>query len=91
MATDGATVQRLTDQDGRKRLSHKKRQWVFLPRLIEELQAIAPHYRLRTPQLPTEHIANSLERGDTDLAIGSHCIQDPNLFQQELFMHHSAP
>jgi len=60
---------------------------VFLPRLIEELQAVAPHCRIRTSQLPTEHIASSLERGDTDLAIGSHYIQDPNLFQQELFMH----
>ncbi|WP_223457496.1 MULTISPECIES: LysR family transcriptional regulator [unclassified Pseudomonas] len=60
---------------------------VFLPRLISELQKVAPHCRIRTSQLPTEHIANSLERGDTDLAIGSHYIQDPNLFQQELFTH----
>jgi DNA-binding transcriptional LysR family regulator len=60
---------------------------VFLPRLISELQIVAPNCRIRTSQLPTEHIANSLERGDTDLAIGSHYIQDPNLFQQELFTH----
>jgi DNA-binding transcriptional LysR family regulator len=60
---------------------------VFLPRLIAELQKVAPHCRIRTSQLPSEHIVNSLERGDTDLAIGSHYIQNPNLFQQELFVH----
>lgn len=60
---------------------------VFLPRLIEELQRVAPHCRLKTSQLPSENILNSLERGEVDLAIGSHYIQDSNLFQQELFRH----
>ncbi|MCG4454933.1 LysR family transcriptional regulator [Pseudomonas sp. MMS21-TM103] len=63
---------------------------VFLPRLIEALQRLAPNCRIRTSQMSTEHIANSLEKGDTDLAIGSHYIQDPNLFQQELFKHSFA-
>lgn len=46
-----------------------KRELVFLPRRFSELQKVAPHCRIRTSQLPTEHIANSLERGDTDLTI----------------------
>ncbi|MEP9317748.1 LysR family transcriptional regulator [Pseudomonas sp. LABIM340] len=60
---------------------------VFLPRLIEELQKVAPSCRIKTSQLPSENILNSLERGEVDLAIGSHYIQDSSLFQQELFRH----
>lgn len=60
---------------------------VFLPRLIEELQRVAPNCRLRTSQLPAENILNSLERGEIDLAIGSHYIRESCLFQQELFRH----
>jgi len=60
---------------------------VFLPRLIEELQQVAPNCRLRTSQLPAENILNALERGEIDLAIGSHYIQESSLFQQELFRH----
>lgn len=63
---------------------------VFLPRLIEVLQTLAPTCRIRTSQISTEHVADALEKGETDLAIGSHYIQDPNLFQQELFKHSFA-
>lgn len=63
---------------------------VFMPRLIEALQALAPNCRIKTAQISTEHVADALEKGECDLAIGSHYIQDPNLFQQELFKHSFA-
>lgn len=58
---------------------------VFLPPIIEQLRRLAPHCRLRTLQLPLEQVAQALESGEADLALGSLHTVHPGLFQQELF------
>ena len=60
---------------------------VFLPRLIEHFHEVAPHCRIKTVQVPAERISATLESGEADLALGSHYVTAPELFQQELFLH----
>jgi DNA-binding transcriptional LysR family regulator len=58
---------------------------VFLPRLIEQLRAVAPQCTIRTIQLPPKQIFSALESGEVDLAVGSLHSMPEGLFQQQLF------
>ena len=58
---------------------------IFLPRLIERLRREAPYCTLRTLQMPMQQIAQALESGAADLALGSLHSMPEGLFQQQLF------
>lgn len=60
---------------------------VFLPPLMERLRREAPHCTLQTLQVPQARIAETLESGEADLAIGSLRAIPQGLFQQQLFTH----
>ena len=60
---------------------------VFLPPLLKQLRALAPHCRVRTLQVPSEQIEGLLAAGEADLALGSIRTAPEGLYRQRLFMH----
>lgn len=59
---------------------------VFLPALIAELRRVAPRASVRSVSLPAEDVANGLEDGSIDLALGYFPnLKRHNFFQQALF------
>jgi DNA-binding transcriptional LysR family regulator len=64
---------------------------VFLPKLLERLRVEAPHAGIRSVSMPPHLIAEGLEKGDIDLAIGYFPdLTRQAFFQQRLFTHHFA-
>jgi DNA-binding transcriptional LysR family regulator len=64
---------------------------VFLPKLLERLRAKAPLAPIRSVSMPPQQIAEGLEKGGIDLAIGYFPdLADQSFFQQRLFTHHFA-
>jgi DNA-binding transcriptional LysR family regulator len=60
----------------------------FLPKLLEYLQRHAPNATVASVTLPPGEIADGLERGDIDLALGYFPdLKKRNFFQQRLFTH----
>jgi DNA-binding transcriptional LysR family regulator len=61
---------------------------VFLPRLLERLRAQAPNAAIQSVSMPPHEIAEGLENGDIDLAIGYFPdLTRSSFFQQRLFTH----
>ena len=61
---------------------------VFLPRLLERLRAQAPNASIRSVSMPPHQIADGLESGEIDLAIGYFPdLGRSSFFQQRLFTH----
>jgi len=61
---------------------------VFLPRLLERLRAQAPNASIRSVSMPPHQIAEGLEDGEIDLAIGYFPdLIRSTFFQQRLFTH----
>ncbi|HKU87553.1 MAG TPA: LysR family transcriptional regulator [Casimicrobiaceae bacterium] len=61
---------------------------VFLPRLLERLRAKAPNAAIRSVSMPPDQIAEGLESGGIDLAIGYFPdLAQASFFQQRLFTH----
>ena len=62
---------------------------VFLPRILERLQNLAPRASLRSVSPPPNELREGLETGEIDLAVGYFPdLETNNLFQQRLFTHH---
>ena len=57
----------------------------FLPPLIRFMQKEAPGCTLRTLQVPSKSLAQVLESGEADLAVGALSNLDETLYQQLLF------
>jgi DNA-binding transcriptional LysR family regulator len=61
---------------------------VFLPRLRAHLQAVAPGANIRTVSTPPGQLAEALQSGEVDLAIGYFPgLQGAVIYQQRLFSH----
>ena len=61
-------------------------EFVFLPSLLKELRCEAPHATVRSISLPAGEVANGLEAGSIDLALGYFPdLKKHNFFQQVLF------
>src|SRR3990172_8075035 len=61
---------------------------VFLPRLRAHLQAVAPGANIRTVSTPPGQLAEALQAGEVDLAIGYFPgLQGAVIYQQRLFSH----
>lgn len=61
---------------------------VFLPRILERLNAIAPGLQVRTVNLPPPLIEPALRSGEVDIALGHFPdLVGAALFQQRLFSH----
>ena len=59
---------------------------VFLPAILPALRRLAPNANVRSVSLPAEEIANGLENGSIDLALGHFPdLKRHNFFQQTLF------
>ncbi|MGH8176575.1 MAG: LysR family transcriptional regulator [Steroidobacter sp.] len=59
---------------------------VFLPALLKELRRLSPRASVRSVSLAAKDVANGLETGDIDLAIGYFPdLKKNNFFQQTLF------
>lgn len=59
---------------------------VFLPAILKELRRIAPGTSLRSVSLPADEVADGLEAGTIDLALGYFPnLKRHNFFQQVLF------
>jgi DNA-binding transcriptional LysR family regulator len=64
---------------------------VFLPKLLERLRAAAPNATIKSVSMLPDRLADALEVGDVDLAIGYFPdLNKSNFFQQRLFTHHFA-
>ncbi len=64
---------------------------VFLPKLLERLRSVAPNSMIRSVSTPPAQLAQGLESGEIDLAIGYFPDLTKNsFFQQRLFTHHFA-
>jgi DNA-binding transcriptional LysR family regulator len=64
---------------------------VFVPKLLQRLRAMAPRAPIRSVSMPPQQIAEGLENGDIDLAIGYFPdLAHQSFFQQRLFTHHFA-
>jgi DNA-binding transcriptional LysR family regulator len=64
---------------------------VFLPKLLERLRAQAPNAAIRSVSMPPDELAEGLESGDVDLAIGHFPdLRRQSFFQQRLFTHQFA-
>jgi DNA-binding transcriptional LysR family regulator len=61
-------------------------EFIFLPKIINRLLDVAPFCRIKTIQMSVDNLSAILESGEADLALGSHYVTDPELFQQELYM-----
>jgi DNA-binding transcriptional LysR family regulator len=61
---------------------------VFLPRILDRLNAIAPGLQLRTVKLPAPSLEPALRSGEVDIALGHFPdLASAALFQQRLFSH----
>jgi DNA-binding transcriptional LysR family regulator len=61
---------------------------VFLPKILESLQRLAPQARVRSLSLPPARLEQALESGEVDLAVGYYPdIRSSAFFQQRLFTH----
>jgi DNA-binding transcriptional LysR family regulator len=61
---------------------------VFLPRILEYLRVNAPRTSVRSVNLPPRALANALEDGEVDLAVGYFPdVKGNSYFQQRLFSH----
>ncbi|HSV80548.1 MAG TPA: LysR family transcriptional regulator [Ramlibacter sp.] len=61
---------------------------VFLPKILQRLQADAPGMTVRSVTLPVAQLERGLELGDIDLAVGYFPdLKGNNYFQQRLFPH----
>lgn len=61
---------------------------VFLPKLLTSLQRLAPNASVRSVSLAPSRLEQSLESGETDLAIGYFPdLKSSEFFQQRLFTH----
>lgn len=64
---------------------------VFLPKLLERLRSHAPNASIQSVSMPPDELAEGLESGDVDLAIGYFPdLRRQSFFQQRLFSHHFA-
>ena len=64
---------------------------VFLPKLLEWLRTQAPRAAINSVSMPPHQIAEGLEKGDIDVAIGYFPdLTRHSFFQQRLFTHHFA-
>lgn len=62
---------------------------VFLPRILERLQNLAPLASVRSVSLPPSQLREGLEKGEIDLAVGYFPdLEKSNFFHQRLFTHH---
>jgi DNA-binding transcriptional LysR family regulator len=62
---------------------------VFLPRILERIQRLAPLASLRSVSPPPSELREGLETGEIDLAVGYFPdLETNNFFQQRLFTHH---
>lgn len=62
---------------------------VFLPRILERLQSLAPLASVRSVALGPSELRGALEKGEVDLAVGYFPdLETTNFFQQRLFTHH---
>lgn len=61
---------------------------VFLPRLYAHLRAVAPGANIRTVSTPPAQLAEAMESGEVDLAVGYFPgLQGAAIYQQRLFGH----
>lgn len=61
---------------------------VFLPRLLNQLQRIAPHINIHSQSLPEEQVQQALSNGQVDLALGYFPELTGDLFfRQRLYSH----
>lgn len=61
---------------------------VFLPKIVERLQHLAPGALIRSVSLPPPRLEQGLESGEADLAIGYFPdLKSSAFFQQRLFTH----
>jgi DNA-binding transcriptional LysR family regulator len=61
---------------------------VFLPKVLQRLQAEAPAMTVRSVTLPVAQLERGLELGEIDLAVGYFPdLKGNNFFQQRLFSH----
>ena len=61
---------------------------VFLPKVLQRLQAQAPGMTVRSVTLPVTQLERGLELGEVDLAVGYFPdLKGNNFFQQRLFSH----
>ena len=61
---------------------------VFLPRLLNHLQKIAPHINVHSQSLPEEQVQQALSNGQVDLALGYFPELTGDLFfRQRLYSH----
>ena len=64
---------------------------VFLPRILQRLQRLAPQAAVRSVSPPPAELRESMEAGEIDLAIGFFPdLERSNFFRQRLFSHHFA-
>ena len=62
---------------------------VFLPRILERIQRLAPLASLRSVTPAPSNLREDLETGEIDLAVGYFPdLETNNFFQQRLFTHH---
>ena len=62
---------------------------VFLPRIVKAIAAASPETPVRSISMRPTHLAQALEDGDVDLAVGYFPdLKKGDFFQQRLFMHH---
>ncbi|TDY42890.1 LysR family transcriptional regulator [Paraburkholderia rhizosphaerae] len=60
---------------------------VFLPPLMRRLKSHAPACTLRTRRMPTENIADALDTGTVELALGNVMLSRDSIYRQMLFQH----
>lgn len=58
----------------------------FLPRLLERLDAVAPHVSVSTVRSRREDLAEAMEAGSVDLAVGTLSQLPAGFFQRRLFV-----
>ncbi len=59
---------------------------VFLPKLVEHLDRLAPNASIRTVSLPHQEVEEALANGNADLAVGYYPdLTRANFFQQKLY------
>ena len=64
---------------------------VFLPKLLERLRELASNSMIKSVSMPPQQLAQGLESGEIDLAIGYFPdLANNSFFQQRLFTHHFA-
>lgn len=61
---------------------------VFIPKILDHLNNVAPNMSLRCVNLPYVELARAMESGEVDLALGYFPdLKGNNFFQQRLFSH----